>query len=345
MSDNKIECQKKYFNNLDFLRVIFTFIIIMLHLPWFAKAPACLEPNKNYIAVEFFFMLSGFLLFFENGNLKNFMIKRYIRLAPVVLFQIFLIDFIISNQSTDLLLGALFLNISIKHNFYYSWFIPVLFWASVFYVFLKNSLPKKYIYSIISIIVYISYSYVLNNNNYSLDSHQDNILFILNLGMLRALGGVGVGFLLASLYSKIQPSNTRIKSLFFSFLEIFVLYLFFNCFFAKSINLHLTDINILFLLSFLILSFAFNLGLISKLLDKISWHILAKFCFSIYIMQYISFKIADTLFSYFSISEFIKSEYTKYYFTLCICILVGILTYYIIERPIYKFFLKKIYNQ
>ncbi|MBO7332573.1 MAG: acyltransferase family protein, partial [Alphaproteobacteria bacterium] len=140
MNDNKIGYKdKKYFNNLDFFRIIFTFVLVLFHLSELVKTPNWVPRGGHYVAVEFFFMLSGFLLFFENVELGTFIKKRWIRLAPVVLFQVYLMDFFIyGNPRTDMLLGAFFLDVGIRHNFYVSWFVPVLFWSSVFYFFLKN---------------------------------------------------------------------------------------------------------------------------------------------------------------------------------------------------------------
>ncbi len=74
--------QKNY--SIEFLRVVFTLYIVLRH----TLAAVGIE-NDLWLAVEFFFVLSGFLLvltYREECSVFNFVLRKYFRFAPLVVF-------------------------------------------------------------------------------------------------------------------------------------------------------------------------------------------------------------------------------------------------------------------
>jgi|GEM_PF-5154134 len=337
---------KNYFNNLDFFKTIFTITVLWYHLRLFTQAPKIAHAwDGNYIVVDFFFIVSGFLLFFNQTAEKigTFLKKRYFRLAPIVIFQIIFIDFIYpGTNSTDVFLGTFFLNSIVHQNFYFTWFVPVLFWGNIFYFCFRKHIHQKYSLPIISLVVYLCYCFVLNSNNHSLDVHTRNVSIIFNLGFLRGIAGIGLGYLLSIYTSKREQNHNLLKTIVYSGIELLLLFFLFNKIFMYKKISHLTDINMLFVFSGLVYFFTLNYGIVSKLLNKIPWHKIAKFNFSIYVMQFISIKLSEKLFQYLSLKyKILSGTHDLFWFTFIFCLLLGILIYYILEKPVYVFLSKK----
>ena len=86
------------FNNIEFLRVIFTFAIIIFHIFGIIdpKVNVFLYCRHSRIIVEFFFIISGFFLYSsytKNVPIKTFIIKRLIRLYPILFISVVFVAF------------------------------------------------------------------------------------------------------------------------------------------------------------------------------------------------------------------------------------------------------------
>ena len=84
---------------LDGLRGIAAFVVIWYHFgEGFATSPVDQMINHGYLAVDFFFVLSGFVLGYaydnrwKNGSMTagRFMLRRVIRLHPMVILSVIL---------------------------------------------------------------------------------------------------------------------------------------------------------------------------------------------------------------------------------------------------------------
>ncbi|SFV58127.1 Acetyltransferase [hydrothermal vent metagenome] len=100
---------RKY-NNFDLLRLILSIIVVIVHTAELSQIEAMARFSRYFssvIAVDSFFIVSGFLIFmsFDNSSsLYSFAIKRVRRIAPaysVVILLSSLILFFVSTQSFD----------------------------------------------------------------------------------------------------------------------------------------------------------------------------------------------------------------------------------------------------
>lgn len=116
---------KPHYQLLDGLRGVAALMVMWYHIfEGFATSPIDQNFNHGYLAVDFFFMLSGFVVSYAYDDrwkssltLKGFLKRRLIRLQPMVVMGVFLgaITFIIQGQKqwdgTPVTLSMLFLAI------------------------------------------------------------------------------------------------------------------------------------------------------------------------------------------------------------------------------------------
>ena len=103
MEKNKIESQyvfadtRPHYEMLDALRGVAALLVVWYHVFEgfaFAGGGAITTLNYGYLAVDFFFMLSGFVIAYAYDprwrttlNLKGFFVRRLVRLHPMVLLS------------------------------------------------------------------------------------------------------------------------------------------------------------------------------------------------------------------------------------------------------------------
>lgn len=93
MQSNSVTSVKPRFEILDGLRGVAAIIVVAFHIfEIYSPGPALQIINHGYLAVDFFFALSGFVLGYayddrwgRNMNLKQFVARRLIRLQPMVI--------------------------------------------------------------------------------------------------------------------------------------------------------------------------------------------------------------------------------------------------------------------
>ena len=218
--------RENHFYRIDFLRMIFVFIIIYGHilqhflLKHYGNSAEYVELNKYFttmfgLSCEMLFMISGFLFFYtlkKETSLLDFIITKWIRLAPVVIFSL-LIYFVFSKigwykfSVNHAIIQSMFLpytGIAPSAAFPYLWYIDAMFWGMVFYFYLIRNFNAKYINLFIALIIYFSYVIIIPSNNwYQQNPYCNGILFTY---MLRALSGLGIGYFCACLYEKYSLS-------------------------------------------------------------------------------------------------------------------------------------------
>lgn len=159
--------------------------------------------------------------------------------------------------------------------------------------------------------------------------------------MVRALAGIGLGYFVRMLYndySEVLKSqfNTLKFKIIFSALEIYLFFTLFYylCFHASSYNNVLFEV-IIFLLLFI--CFLLHKGILSKLLENNVSSFLGKFTYSIFLSHYL---IKDL----WSIYIMNKCQHFVIYHPIInivsifiVSIIVGMLTYYLIEKPSAEF--------
>lgn len=350
MIENKLK-QNERFKNIDFLRFILALIIMMFHSRRYFELSTL---NHGNVGVDFFFIIAGFFLFIniKPSDTLTFVKKRFLRLVPMIWFLLLIvfisslfiseIQFSFNNHLLRIFLldtiGLSPLTTGKNTGLVVSWFVSVLFITSIFYFYINKLFEKKYLNLIIGLITLFSYITYYSNNGFATDGHTEVIYHLLPIGVLRGLGGIGIGYFISDLYknTKLQTS-TKLKTLLFSGLEIYLsIFLIYYILFSSKLPGH-TGFS--FILMFTILFYLFTLkqGFLSKVLDNDFCAKLGSYSYSMYIMHYfITCLLKVTL--YPPIKDFIIQHNI-----LCLIIqtiiltIVGILTYYLVERPMTKF--------
>ena len=257
---------KVYYPRIDLYRFVFTIFVVILHFECFYPT----TPKDNifalYRSVDFFFLLSGFLLFksFKNQKYQNaldFTLSKAKKLMPINIVVILAASVFASLPNTfavKSLFGsckALFVNLvsSIPNIFFVQLFIPILekFTPSRFEAFpmwyissmivscfiwfwllssLKNKTEANSKYHswglVAAVLVYSSVFYLYGKTDVAFDEIVP--YFNLPAGFFRGFADIGLGIFFANYELKIE--NPKLKC----FLKLFFpLLLFVIIFYAK----------------------------------------------------------------------------------------------------------------
>lgn len=200
------------FKNIDFLRFILAVMIVMFHYRGCLSIKIFSHCN---VCVDFFFIIAGFFLFnnIKNENTFTFARKRFWRLVPMIwllLLIIIIADIFIKETSfsfsNNILRALLLSNIgfapSVGGTFQLGvlWFVPVLFWVSIFYFYIHKIFEKKYLNLIIWLIIIFSYTLYYTNNGFGTGGHSKTLYHFADIGVLRGLAGIGLGYFISMLY-------------------------------------------------------------------------------------------------------------------------------------------------
>ena len=351
--------------NVEFIRVFLIIAIVFLHMFIDRKWNLCtLFPDisiyqtmKSSIAhsnncVEGFFIIAGFFLvytFKPITKLKDFIIKKYIRLSPVILFSIFLCVIgcilgtmhfkLIPNLLTIFLLNSFVIKITVGNN-------PILWYTSAFfaglllYFCIIKYLPQKIKYWAIGILVVSAYVILEILQHGSFKSPLKNYYYVLNIGFLRAVGGIGLGCLIGFLYKNILskynlPEKNKILKISYTFLEVILLgFAFWWC---MCTHKNLNNIFIVFIFASLLLLFLMKKGYLSQILDNDLWVKLGKYQYSIYVVHFVIIRILG-LALWKKHPEFVASHpILPVVIMLAIILAVGIFAYHVVELPCAKY--------
>lgn len=343
--------------NIDFLRFIFAIIIVYFHvlhsniMPYIGineEYHILQKLSSNaYTIVECFFVISGFFLFYtctnSHINIWDFLFKRVVRLWPVLFFSIIIgVAFFHQNKVISII-NTLFLQcigISLDYKGI-NWYISPLFWGSLFLYSLTKCFNNKTAVLWIAILTYFGYAININVTNGGFG--RETVLGFLNLGLLRALAGLGMGYLIALASESLRtdqiltppilptlllPYKDKIKIGLFTILET-------GCFcyligyFIFGLN-NRNKIIVVILFTLLFLSFIFKEGLLAKVLDRPIWGNMGKYAYSIYVLQQIGFWILQrTVWQSFMVNH----VFLCLLISVAFCAGLGVMTYYIVEKP------------
>ena len=351
-----------HLNNIDFFRILFTITILYGHIiQWFLK-PLCgkeeffihLLKYTSYLygfMCDMFFILSGFFMFFsfkkEGCTLSKFILIKISRLSPVLIFAVMLFFVlscfhIIKFDNYGNFCALFFLNDSLSSRIPWSngvaWYINVMFWCYILYCLILRVFDEVKVKYVIGIIIFFAYSVLLNKMNLYAKP-LDNGIFTFKL--IRGIAGMGMGYLIADFYATYNLKKTKISKKFiytWTLCEIFFTYLLIKIAIIKPISSAFPVMIICFIILFY--SFLYKNGIFSKLLDRNIVSFLGKYCYSIYMLQWVVFLILDKYL--WRNPSFGAKIYpvANIIIGICLCILVGMITYHAVERPCKKLILK-----
>lgn len=354
--------------NIEFLRIIGCIAIILLHL--FNKAGLhglfddieiynklhCMTGNGQK-AVDLFFIISGFffaLKFNPAKSIWEFLKHKLIRLYPVLIFGIimyFLISLTGAVKFTfyDNIMDFLCLNGTLLvlklGNMGVFWYVSAMLWTFVLYGYLLKNYEKKNVDLVIALLVFFSYGFIIHAKSGAINNNIQTFYNIFNVGMMRALGGIGVGYFIAQWY---KTNFDKIKKTTLSlYQKMSITVLEFVCIFFIINNLILHKIHyknhIIFIVVFatILILFLVRKGFISQLLDIDYWQNISKYTYSLYMTHQIIFStLKGSLWKYHP--ELVYAHpILNILFALTLVLCLGIFTYNCVEKPVISLFMNK----
>ncbi|MBQ8460041.1 acyltransferase family protein [bacterium] len=279
--------------------------------------------------------------------------KKFIRLYPVAIF-IVISAFIIS------LFGIkdfnLYANILVLLNLHGTgmsvhldgcsvikpfWYVSSMLWVLGIYYYMLKNFDKKKVNFAIFLIVFFCYSFLINAKNGHINSIEQTFYHIFNVGFMRALGGIGIGYIIGDWWKIYKEKIQQIT--FNTYQKIIVTFAEFIClyFMINNLILHRLKFNnhMIFIFDFIaiIILFVVKKGYISQILnDSILGDIsvnLAKYTYSLYMVHKLVFAIlAGSLWKYHT--EFVYTHpLGNVILTLSLVMIFGVFTYHCVEQP------------
>ena len=280
---------KNHVQGLDLLRGFCGYLVAICHYQWLVNKFNYFE-YISILFVEFFFILSGFVLapqlikiINEKKYITVFFQRRWMRTIPLYLLSLIIVSIITNNIfSKDFFLYFFFLNKSLPNlldNDYFAvaWSLAVeeyfyIIFPILIYFFFNNQNFKIYtiILLIILIILIILFSFIVDDNFY-------------RTGTLLRIDSILCGFLVAVLFLE-----KKIKFIFSLVMLIILLFLYYYYYKFELYNLDKFYIKIFFIslikiisIFTLLLFYKINLGVYFSKLIKL----IANQTYSIYLLH------------------------------------------------------------
>lgn len=330
---------------IDLLRFLAAITVSITHLTAQIKGPSLNFEIISSMAVEIFFIISGFVLAPQIINLvknksfynyKIFLIRRWYRTIPLYILSLLLTSIILGKLfSIDFLKYLLFIQnlffLSISNEYFsIAWSLSVEEWFYIIFplfliLTLRNFSHDKNNYIVIGSIVFITIITIFRIYFSDLDQWGSNVRRI----VIFRLDAIVYGFLLFIFINKINKNLNNIYLLILSFIVLTIIC--FNVFHLNVLkNLYYLKIFSHYLIALygsILLILFFNLDKIfkSRLIYKINLF-LGKISYSIYLFHLIIIYIIglNKNLSFFA------------YFIIFIIVQIGVSTllYYFFEEPI-----------
>ena len=341
--------------NIECFRFIFAIVIAYMHMiiGWHKLYPA--NDSITYLAsaagwgnicVDFFFIIAGYFLYYsieKTSDIFSLAVHKLKRLYPVFAFSIIAPMLIHKFHISEIILNLLLLqNTGIcltKGINVAAWFVSALFLISIFYAFIIKIFSERQRLFIILISTFCSYSILVQENCFY---PKEMVTPILTSGILRAVAGIGCGYLLAVFYKRSSKSLCRFfnsnfyTKIILSIVEIIlsgtIIYLIIS---GKHLLKNPFALIVLFVFLFILL--LSKSGFLSRLLENDISVFLGKYAYSIYLMQAFYNILARNflwgwgLYAPESLSLAIFLNILNY-------IILGVITYHVVEKPFNNYF-------
>lgn len=347
---NCAKIQRPYFYSLDTFRGIAALLVAYMHVQIYGIYWA-----KAWYCVDFFFILSGFILQYkyfcpvmpdDKSFLHKFVSHRIARLYPLHIAVLFLILLewlwvgyvppLNQGRGTvpfDLLQSVFMIQgmgFSLGNNPVNpsSWSIGTEFWANILFACL---FIQKGFFIRISI-AFLAYLFLVNSCR-TIDVTGFPALYFISTGFLRTIGGFFLGTILYDIYAFIR--SKWIPRLFFlSVCELASLAsLILFAYITRNTNLYGIDVCYIILFCTAIIIFSFDSGILSYFFKKFKIYYIGYFSYSIYMIHYVLFWTLRDIFNIINPDK--KSSF--FLFTL-ILLFFSALIYYAFEKPAAKYY-------
>ena len=343
--------------SLDFSRGLLAFCVAIGHYFYWNSNRSI--PLSFILAVDYFFILSGFVLTSSVFNKKqfdsfDFAKARFLRLYPVYIFSILftlIIILLVEGSIPTPRLGDIFRILVIGEllplvqtsgfNFFeplgISWSISAEFWVGIIFFPILYVLHKKINQLVFPFLMLSILICLVIVNNYSpeyMNIHYIRFGQLVPFGLIRALLGYALGafsyFIIQYIKNDNKVINTNVISIIQLLLVILIIYLY-----AKNNYIRDNEYYSVFLFSIMIISLSFDKGIIFKLTNNIVGDWLGRISYSIYLLHPVCIVINKKLFSdFFGFTALI---------TYIISILfISIITHLFIENKSMLFFKKRV---
>lgn len=354
--------QVQHYPAIDSLKFIFSVIIVYFHLlhsnmkgtigttdVYTMLSKAC---DGSALIVECFLIIAGFFVYrtFLAGRqtLAGFSVSRVVRLWPVFAFYVLCAWALTSYTLENSILDLSFMRctgISLEYKGII-WYIPPFFWCSILLFAIMRVLGKERALLVVALLTYVAYCLNLNNLKGGVGRHV--VYSWVSLGMLRVLGGLGVGILIGAGKEYLNGSfssgtMSRWRFMGNSIVELTCLSMLIYNFIIVRLFGNTATVVILFSLLFIIMTNGG--GIVSRCLGWAPLAKLGKYCYSIYVMQQIAFWcMARTIWKWGK-AYWLSEPVLAVAVSTLIAVAIGIITYYLVEQPCANWYKRRKMNR
>jgi len=328
----------------DFFRFFFAVCVVCYHL---GQIGYHILPH-GYLAVECFFIISGYLLansYFKHSvekekNIvlfKNIFLARIKRLYPeylLVLIITFSLYYLCLNLYT---LEGLFYNLIMfgemglfRNTIDGAWFICALFWGTFIILSLMIKYKESFFLILCPLLFLSSVLLLYKTNRYSLMQAGDLVLPFISAGLLRAFAGLSVGCFLSYFLKKNQYENQKRMLFLFFFAFLFIFYMMTEIFPTSNVY------NIYFFAGIFVYCCVVLNKLFKRIFDNSLCRYLGNISYMLYLTNILSLKLMDKYFPNSALSNHIYC-----FICVLVCIIFAIIIQHIFCLLKYYFNLSK----
>lgn len=345
-----VEKKAHILQNLEFLRIVFTLEILCHHFIgnlglW----------QVSWQAVNFFFILSGFLMaktFSPEKKMLDYVYNSVTRFMPLITLGVCLRLLCSKVINIEGALSEIFFlsTTGIYEDRPYnkvSWYISILFWVGLLFLFLLKTRRRESVNLCLGIMAFFGVI-ALNKRGFQLGFLGDDgtIGNLIEMTLVYGLALTAAGFLtweiFSALKSRVTPHHSRARQIIFTLLELILL--------TYSVAMmhfpQLSTLNFAFsilVFSSLISMFVLKEGWFSRLLGKIEWSRISQYCLATYLTQgVIMWSIFPRVFNLHQ-ELMMEHKVLTIMVTLTLCALVGVWARHVVEEPCGKL-LRKLFG-